>query len=120
MDSQLLTVGAFIKDPLLWLTTVGGAALGLVTPETFSGSQSLYVGLLALLGGLLGKLLQIWLDYRKQNRDASDSQLSRFERLLKEEREAHDKTEQRYLQRIKELEEILDGPRRRRRLDDAK
>lgn len=108
----VLSMVAFTRDPVLWATTLVGSIFGLaVPPEILGVGHGAIVGLLALLGGFFGKLLQIWLQFRQQRAKESEDQASRFERLLREERESHEKEQARNVARIERLEAQLDSSR---------
>ena len=105
----VLSMVAFIRDPVLWAITLAGSMFGLAIPQEALGvGHGAIVGLLALLGGFFGKLLQVWLQFRQQHAKESEDQAARFERLLKEEREAHEREQARLYTRIEALEGKLD------------
>jgi hypothetical protein len=105
MDAPLLNLGAFIRDPYLWVTTTGSAIVGLVTPDHIPIAAWLPIA--ALVGSFLGKLAQVFIQWLRERRETKADLINRFETLLRDEREAHDKTEERYLKRIQFLEDKL-------------
>lgn len=108
----VLSMVAFVRDPVLWGITLAGSVLGLaVPPEVFGAGHGVIVGILALLGGFFGKVLQVWLQFRQQRAKEHEDQATRFERLLKEEREAHEREQARKDKRIEDLESKLDQSR---------
>lgn len=107
----LLTMVAFVKDPALWVIGAIGAALGVAIPaEALTSGHGAIIGLLALLGGFFGKLLQVWLQFRQQRATEHESQAARFERMLNEQREDHHKEVDRLIKRIEKLEGERDRP----------
>lgn len=109
----VLSMVAFVRDPVLWGITLAGSVFGLaIPPEVFGAGHGVIVGILALLGGFFGKVLQVWLQFRQQRAKEQDDQATRFERLLREEREAHDREQERQYKRIQDLESKLDQSRR--------
>ena len=109
----VLSMVAFIRDPVLWLVAAGGSVLGLALPQDLaSAGHGAILGGLALLGGFFGKVLQVWLQFRQQTAKESEDRDMRFERLLREEREAHEREQGRLQTRIESLEKQLDRSRR--------
>lgn len=109
----VLSMVAFIRDPVLWLVTLAGSVCGLALPQDIaSAGHGALLGALALLGGFFGKVLQVWLQFRQQAAEEQEDQAARFERLLREEREAHEREQGRMQTRIDSLERQLDRSRR--------
>lgn len=101
------------KDPFLWLIGPVVTLLGLAAPEvTPSAQHALLFGLLAFLGGLLGKLFEIYLKIRQQRAKEREDEVARMERLLKEERVDHRTEIDRHLHRIETLEAALVNQKR--------
>lgn len=105
----VLSMVAFVRDPVLWGITLAGSVFGLaIPPEVLGAGHGAVIGLAALLGGFFGKVLQVWLQFRQQRAKEQDDQATRFERLLREEREAHDREQARKDKRIEDLEAKFD------------
>lgn len=105
MDTPLLNLGAFVRDPYMWATTAGSAIVGLVTPEHIPFAA--WFPIAALVGSFLGKLAQVLIQWLRERRETKADLINRFETLLREERDDHAKTEDRYIKRIQFLEEQL-------------
>jgi len=110
-SKALFTAMTFIRDPILWAAGAAGTILGVTVPaELLTSSHGVWIGLLALLGGFFGKLLQVWLQFRQQRATEHESQAARFERMLNEQREDHHKEVERLIKRIEKLEGERDRP----------
>lgn len=113
MDAEhktMVTIWLLVKDPALWLVTVGAGAVGLVAEvpgDWKSHSGTLMV--LAFFGGLVAKLLQFWLRMREQRNKLEEDQADRMERILDQERADHREEVLRLNKRIQQLEARLDG-----------
>lgn len=108
----VLSMMAFVRDPALWLITLAGSVLGMTIPiDSLTSGHGAIFGLLALLGGFFGKVLQVWLQFRQQRAKEAEDNAARFERLLNEERNAHDRELARRDKRIESLESELDTRR---------
>jgi hypothetical protein len=114
-QKPIMLAGLLFKSPILWVSTTLSAALGAVLDHDvvqLSAPLKLALSAMAFLGAFIAQLLNFWLRARQQRAKEAEDHAARLERLLKDEREEHAKEAGRYLERIRDLEQRLDGRKR--------